>query len=139
LLTSVRHGIPGKELTMPITGVHTMFYSTRPVELRAFLRNKLNFPATDAGDGWLLFDMPSADMGVHPIDATNAHLNPPHNTHAISFVCDDIQKTVADLQSKGVQFTAPIANHGYGLVTHLIAPGDLHIQLYQPLYTKTPI
>jgi len=124
---------------MPITGVHTMFYSTHAQELRAFLRDKLSFPISDAGDGWLLFEMPSADMGVHPVDATNAHLNPPPNTHAISFFCDDIHKTVADLQARGVAFDGPIANHGYGLVTHLIAPGDLHIQLYQPLYTKTPV
>jgi predicted enzyme related to lactoylglutathione lyase len=124
---------------MPITGVHTMFYSAKAEELRAFLRDKLNFPTSDAGDGWLLFEMPSADMGVHPVDATNAHLNPPPNTHAISFFCDDIHKTVADLQSRGVAFTAAIANHGYGLVTSIIAPGDLHIQLYQPLYTKTPV
>ena len=124
---------------MPITGVHTMFYSAKPADLRAFLRDKLQCPTTDAGDGWLLFEMPSADMGVHPVDATNAHLNPPPNTHAISFFCDDIQATVADLQAKGVQFTGPIENHGYGLVTNLIAPGDLHIQLYQPLYTKTSV
>jgi predicted enzyme related to lactoylglutathione lyase len=120
-----------------ITGVHTMFYSAKPEELRAFLRDKLNFPTTDAGGGWLIFDLPSADMGVHPEDPNYPHAK--HNTHAISFFCDDIQATVADLQSKGVQFTAPIANQGYGLVTHLIAPGDLHIQLYQPLYTKTPV
>jgi predicted enzyme related to lactoylglutathione lyase len=123
---------------MPITGLHAMFYSTHAAELRAFLRDKLGFPTSDAGGGWLLFNMPSADMGVHPIDATNAHLNPAHNTPTISFFCDDIQSTVVELQSKGVQFTAPIANHGYGLVTHLIAPGGLHIQLYQPLYTKMP-
>jgi len=122
---------------MPITGVHTMFYSAKAEELRAFLRDKLEFPTSDAGDGWLLFEMPSADMGVHPVEASNAHLNPPPNTHAISFFCDDIQATVADLQARGVAFDGPIVNHGYGLVTHLIAPGDLHIQLYQPLYTKT--
>jgi predicted enzyme related to lactoylglutathione lyase len=122
---------------MPITGVHTMFYSANADELRAFLRDKLQFPTTDAGGGWLLFDMPSADMGVHPADSAHPHSAP--NTHAISFFCDDIQATVADLQSRGVQFTGPVENHGYGLVTHLIAPGDLHIQLYQPLYTKARV
>src|SRR5260221_722217 len=78
-----------------ITGVHTMFYSAKPEELRAFLRDKLRFPFTDAGGGWLIFDLPSADMGVHPEDPNYPHAK--HNTHAISFFCDDIHKTVADL------------------------------------------
>ena len=123
---------------MPITGLHAMFYSAQAPELRTFFRDKLNFPTTDAGGGWLLFDMPSADVGVHPTDPGQPN-QPPPNTPAISFFCDDIHATVANLQAKGVPFTTPIENHGYGLVTHLIAPGDLHIQLYQPLYTKTPV
>src|SRR5436190_9823865 len=40
-----------------IQGVHTMFYSSRPEELRAFLRDKLGFTFTDVGDGWLIFDL----------------------------------------------------------------------------------
>lgn len=116
-----------------ITGVHTMFYSDAADELRAFLRDKLGFPATDVGGGWLIFEMPSADMGVHP---TDGGANPPANTHAISFFCDDVHKTVAELTAKGVVFTGPVEDHGYGLVTHLRAPGDLVLQLYQPLYKK---
>jgi hypothetical protein len=50
-----------------IKGVHAMFYSSRPSELRAFLRDKLGFTSfTDVGDGWLIFNLPEADMGVHP-------------------------------------------------------------------------
>src|SRR5437870_1686430 len=55
------------EVTM-IRGVHTMFYTSEPEALRAFLRDKLGFPATDVGDGWLIFDLPEADMGCHPAD-----------------------------------------------------------------------
>jgi hypothetical protein len=42
------------------------------------------------------------------------------------------------LKSRGVPFTHEVENHGYGLVTHFKAPGDLILQLYQPLYRKTP-
>ncbi len=56
-----------------ITGVHTMFYSSEPEALRAFLRDKLGFPYTDAGDGWLIFDLPEADMGCHPADEHREH------------------------------------------------------------------
>ena len=46
-----------------IKGVHTMFYSSDAPKLREFLRDKLNLKATDVGDGWLIFDLPEADLG----------------------------------------------------------------------------
>lgn len=118
-----------------IRGVHTMFYTSKPAELRAFLRDKLGFPATDVGDGWLIFDLPEADMGCHPTDDPRS---PPSGTPDISFYCDDIEKTVAELKAKGVEFVDAVENHGYGLVTHFRMPGDFQVQLYQPLYTKRP-
>ena len=51
-----------------IKGVHTMFCSSAPEELRTFIRDKLGFPYTDVGEGWLIFDMPEADMGCHAAD-----------------------------------------------------------------------
>ena len=118
-----------------ITGVHTMFYSSKADELRAFIRDKLRFPATDVGDGWLIFDLPEAEMGCHPADAPN---NAPSGTHHISFYCDDLKKTVAELKRRGVEFTGEVQDHGYGLVTHFRVPGDFEVQLYQPRYTKRP-
>ena len=39
---------------MAIRGVHTMWYSSKAAELRAFLRDKLGFSGTDVGEGWLI-------------------------------------------------------------------------------------
>ena len=116
-----------------IKGVHTMFYSSKADELRAFLRDKLGFPYTDVGEGWLIFDLPEADMGCHPADAKEG---PPSGTQCISFYCDDIQRTVAELKARGVVFTDEIIDAGYGLVTHFQMPGDFAVQLYQPRYRK---
>ena len=110
-----------------------MFYSSDAEGLRAFLRDKLGFKATDIGDGWLIFDVPEADMGCHP--SSEEH-GAPSGTHDISFYCDDIHKTVEELKAKGVTFRGEIEDHGYGLVTHFLAPGDFWIQLYQPVYSK---
>ncbi|MFL5340534.1 MAG: VOC family protein [Gemmataceae bacterium] len=115
-----------------ITGVHTMFYSSKADELRAFLRDKIGFPATDVGEGWLIFNLPEADMGCHPLEEGG----PPSGATHISFYCDDIEKTVAQLKAKGVQFTEGIADQGFGFVTHFKAPGDFAIMLYQPKYAK---
>jgi catechol 2,3-dioxygenase-like lactoylglutathione lyase family enzyme len=116
-----------------IRGVHTMFYTSEPEALRAFLRDKLGLPAHDVGGGWLIFDLPEADMGCHPADPKEGA---PSGTHDISFYCDDIEKTVAELKRRGVEFTDKVADHGYGLVTHFKVPGGFEVQLYQPRYTK---
>ncbi len=116
-----------------IKGVHTMFYSSRADELRTFLRDKLGFKATDIGEGWLIFEVPEADMGCHPADPGQGA---PSGTMDISFYCDDIGSTVHELKTKGVTFKGEIEDHGYGLVTYMEAPGDFYIQLYQPLYRK---
>jgi catechol 2,3-dioxygenase-like lactoylglutathione lyase family enzyme len=114
-----------------IKGVHTMFYSSEPEKLRAFLRDIVEFSAPDIGDGWLIFDLPEADMGVHPADERDgAASGTPH----VSFYCDDIELTVKELKAKGVVFRGEIEDHGYGLVTFFEAPGDFYIQLYQPKY-----
>jgi catechol 2,3-dioxygenase-like lactoylglutathione lyase family enzyme len=116
-----------------IRGVHTMFYSSESEALRAFLRDKLCFPCTDVGEGWLIFDLPEADLGCHPADPAHGG---PSGQHHISFYCDDIDKTMTELKSRGVEFTGPPENHGYGLVTHFKVPGGFAVQLYQPLYKK---
>jgi len=117
-----------------IKGVHTMFYSSQAEELRAFVRDKLGFSFTDVGEGWLIFNLPEADMGVHPSDESDEHSQA--GTHNISFYCDDIAGTVAELKRKGVEFTMPVEDHGYGLVTLFKMPGGVQVQLYQPHYQK---
>ena len=57
-------------------------------------------------------------------------------THNISFYCDDVEKTVAELKARGVEFTGPVEDRGYGLVTHFKVPGGFAVQLYQPRYEK---
>src|SRR5258706_2875198 len=113
-------------------GVHTMFYSSNADELRRFIREKLGFPATDVGGGWLIFDLPEAEMGVHPTDAKS----PPSGTHNLSFYCDDIPMTVRELKARGVEFSGDIKDQGYGLVTHFVMPGSVEVDLYQPKYQK---
>jgi catechol 2,3-dioxygenase-like lactoylglutathione lyase family enzyme len=119
-----------------IRGVHTMFYSSEPEAFRAFLRDKLRFPYSDVGGGWLIFDLPEADMGCHPADPANGA---PSGLQNISFYCDDVEKTMAELKERGVEFTGPVADHGYGLVTHFKMPGGIEAQLYQPRYVKASL
>ncbi len=116
-----------------IRGMHAMFYSSQPEALRAFLRDKLGLPFTDVGGGWLIFDVPEADLGCHPSGEPDGA---PSGTHNISFYCDDIEKTVRELKARGVEFSEPVSDRGYGLVTHFTVPGGFQVQLYQPRYVK---
>ena len=117
-----------------IKGVHTMFYSSNAEELRTFLRDKLGFSKfTDTGEGWLIFDLPQADMGVHP---TGHPGSPTSGTAGVSFYCDDVKATVNELKSRGVEFVDEVEDRGYGLVTHFKMPGGFEAELYQPSYKK---
>ena len=63
-----------------------MFYSSEAEKLREFLRDKLGFPARDMGDGWLIFDLPEADMGCHPADEQAKDENHPAPLTSLSTV-----------------------------------------------------
>jgi catechol 2,3-dioxygenase-like lactoylglutathione lyase family enzyme len=110
-----------------IKGLHGLFYTPKPEETRAFLRDKLGFPFTDTGDGWLIFDMSEADLGCHPSERV---------FHEMSFYCDDLKKTVVELKSRGVEFASEISEEEWGFLTRFRMPGDLEVQLYQPKYKK---
>jgi catechol 2,3-dioxygenase-like lactoylglutathione lyase family enzyme len=115
-----------------IRGMHAMFYSSQAQALREFIRDKLGMRGVDVGEGWLIFDAPEADLGVHPTEG-----QPPSGTAEVSFYCDDIEATVGELRAKAVEFTQPVEDHGYGLVTYFKVPGGLEVQLYQPRYKKS--
>jgi len=43
---------------------------------------------------------------------------------------------VREMSGRGAEFTGPVEDHGYGLVTHVKVPGGFAVQLYQPRYAK---
>lgn len=110
-----------------IRGVHAMFYTPAAEELRAFIRDKLGFPYTDTGDGWLVFDVPAAEIGCHPSD---------RKFHGLSFYCDDLTKTTEELKRRGVEFTSDVVEEEWGSVTRFRIPGGDEVELYQPKYSK---
>lgn len=117
-----------------IKGIHAMFFSSQPEELRAFLRDKLQIPSYDAGEGWLIFELPKADLGCH---GTDEGKGPPSGTHDISFFCDDIESTVTSLRERGVEFLEKITDQGWGRAIRFEMPGGVKVMLYQPLYGKS--
>ena len=114
---------------MPITGTHMLFYTSEPEQLRAMLRDVFGFKHVDAGGGWLIFALPPAELGVHPSEGPNWDSG---MRHEISFMCDDIHKTMAELGAMGVQMDAEPKTQSYGITVQLQLPGGCKAILYQP-------
>ena len=106
-----------------IFGAHMIIYSTDAEADRAFFRDVLEFPGVDAGQGWLIFALPPAEIAVHPA-AENGK-------HEIYLMCDDVAEAVGKLKSHGIA-CAPVSDEGWGLLTHITLPGGGTLGLYQP-------
>ena len=113
-----------------INGVHAVIFTKDAEMLRAFLRDVLELSSVDAGGGWLIFALPPAELAAHPTDE-DGH-------HELYLMCDDVEATVDELKSKGVEFTGPIADQGFGLMTAIELPGGGELGLYEPRH-PTPL
>ena len=108
---------------MAIYGTHALLYSSQAEALRAVLRDAFGFEHVDAHDGWLIFQLPPAELGVHPADAPS---------HELAFMCDDIASTMEELATKGVRFEGGPQAAGFGVTVTMVLPGDVKVMLYEP-------
>jgi hypothetical protein len=114
---------------MTITGVHALLYTREPDAVRAVLRDAFGWDHVEAGGGWLIFKLPPAELGVHPGEGPTFDSGV---RHELSLMCDDLEATVAELRSKGVEIDDERSQQGWGLTTTIRLPGDLQMLLYQP-------
>lgn len=110
-----------------ITGAHSIIYSTDPEADRAFLRDVLKFPYVDAHDGWLIFELPPAEVAVHPSSK--------NDVHEFYLMCDDVELFLAEMVDHGVECT-PVQNQGWGLLTQITLPGGGKLGVYQPRHAR---
>jgi catechol 2,3-dioxygenase-like lactoylglutathione lyase family enzyme len=115
-----------------VTGVHALIYADDADATRAFFRDVLGFRSVDDGDGWLIFELPPAELGIHPGPGWGQK----RGHHELFLMCHDVEQTVAELEGKGVEFVAPIADEGWGLTTRMRIPGGGEIGLYQPKHAS---
>src|SRR5579864_6362006 len=104
-----------------ITGAHVIIYSVNADADRAFLRDVVGFPYVDAGQGWLIFELPPSEVAFHP-GAEN-------DRHDLYLMCDDIETEMTSLASRGV-VCLPAHKERWGVVTRITLPGGGHIGLY---------
>ncbi|HXW45322.1 MAG TPA: VOC family protein [Streptosporangiaceae bacterium] len=111
-----------------ITAAHAIIYAGDADRARAFFRDVLGMPNVDAHGGWLIFKLPPAELGIHPEAGPGA----PSGRHELYLMCDDIDKTIAELTAKGAEFGSPVTDAGFGRLTSIKIPGGGEIGLYQP-------
>jgi hypothetical protein len=114
---------------MAITGTHMLFYTSEAEKLRAMLRDVFGFKHVDVGDGWLIFRLPPGEIGVHPSEG------PTYKSgvrHQITFMCDHIDQTIAELRAKGVDVETSTQDEGWGITSMMHLPGGCDVMLYEP-------
>jgi hypothetical protein len=106
-----------------IFGAHMILYSKDAAADRAFLSDVLGFPSVDAGRGWLIFELPPAEVAVHPGEE--------NDRHELYFMCRDLNAEIAALTQKQVE-CSEVLEERWGSITRITLPGGGKIGLYQP-------
>ena len=114
---------------MTIVGVHALLYTSEPDALRATLRDVFGWKSVDAGEGWLIFALPPAELGVHPAEGPTFESG---MRHQLTLMCNDIEATAQELRSKGIEVQGDPADEGWGITVMLGLPGGVELMLYQP-------
>jgi hypothetical protein len=110
-----------------INGAHSIIYSKKPDADRAFLRDVLELPNVDVGDGWLIFGLPPAEVAVHPSEQ--------NDVHEFYLMCEDVEAFVAVMKKRDIK-CSPVENRGWGLITQITLPGGGRLGVYQPRHAR---
>ena len=111
-----------------LNGAHIVVYSRNAEADRAFFKKILRFRSVDAGEGWLIFAVPAAEVAFHPNDE--------NNKHEMYLTCDDIKTEVVTLKKRGVH-VGEISEQRWGTITTIALPGGGRIGLYEPKHPVT--
>ena len=114
---------------MAIMGAHVLLYTSEPDALRAVFRDVFGFRHVDSGDGWLIFALPPAELGIHPAEGPTYESGV---RHQLTLMCDDIGATVDELRNRGVEVAGDPEDEGFGISTMLTLPGNVGVMLYEP-------
>lgn len=117
-----------------VFGAHVLLYSDKAEADRAFFRDILGFPSVDAGEGWLIFKLPPAEVAVHPAGEGKHELV--HAGHrmlgaSLYLMCDDLREQIELLKAKKVHCTE-VEEERWGIRTTVKLPSGGEIGLYQP-------
>jgi len=82
-----------------IVGSHAVIYADNAEQPRAFIGDVLELPYVDAHYGRLVFELPPARLGIHPLGVGgHPSTGTPTGHHQLYLMCNDIEAPAADRQ-----------------------------------------
>jgi catechol 2,3-dioxygenase-like lactoylglutathione lyase family enzyme len=111
-----------------LIGAHAVLYSADAPADRAFLRDVLGLTGVDAGEGWLIFGLPPAELAVHPAQREAGR-------HELFFQCADVDAFAQAMRARGISCSAFQDQH-WGRLTHVTLPGGGRIGVYEPRHPR---
>lgn len=108
-----------------ISGAHIVLYSADADADRGFLRDLLGDVFVDAGQGWLIFALPPAELAIHPAASGGGQ--------ELFLMCDDVAGFVAQMTQRGVSCSA-VQRERWGLVTGVTLPSGGTLRVYEPTH-----
>ncbi len=118
-----------------ITALHTIVYAEDAEAARAFFRDVLQLPYVDTGGGWLIFKSGPSELAAHPNSwEWEGETGGTDQSHELSFICDDLSATMADLAARGAEFDGEVGEQPWGTTVYVKVPGAGNVLLYQPKY-----
>ena len=105
-----------------IKAAHAIVFTTDADADRAFFRDVLQMKNIDVGGGWLIFQLPPAEVAFHPNDR--------NDVHELYLVCDSLDAFMAKMAEHGVACTEP-KDEGWGVITSITLPGGGKLGVYE--------
>lgn len=111
-----------------LTGAHVLIMSSNSAADAAFLRDVLELSHVDAGEGFLIFGLPPAELAMHDSEG-------PGGKHELYLICDDVHDFVAKMTDKAIACD-PLAERGWGTVTSIELPSGLKLGVYEAHHAR---
>ena len=111
-----------------LNGFHAILFSRDAEADRAFFRDVLGLRSVDAGGGWSIYELPPAELAVHPDESGG--------DQRFYLMCDDLGALLAELRVKGVRVTKPPSEQSWGLIAAIALPSGAELALYEPRHPR---
>ena len=73
---------------------------------------------------WPLFAVGPAEAAIHPSSGEPGVV--------LYLICDDVDATVAEFQSRGAELSRPLSDEGWGVVAWFRLPDGGELPIYEP-------
>jgi hypothetical protein len=110
-----------------IIGAHIMLQSTNDRADMAFLTDVLKLNSINAGEGYMIFGIPPAELSVHGSDK--------NDIHQLYFMCDDIAAFTGEMTRHHIAFSTPV-RQSWGTMTEITLPGGGRLGVYEPRHAR---